>query len=1058
MQSLKRILITCFLLLVVLESYSQEAGRPFIRNFTPKEYGASQQNWSIAQDQRGIMYFANNDGLLEFDGVSWKLVSLPGLRSVVIDTMGRIYAGMENDMGYLEPDSRGNLKFYSLKDKIPGGPADITTVYSMHKMGDQIIFQTDDNIYLYRDEKMKILQSKESFLFGYVVHDRFYAMEMKSGLYYLNNDSLVFIKGSDFFTGEKISFMLPYGTNQVLIGTRNKGLYIYSPDGPEVFYKPAYFKEVDDFLVRNQSYCGTVLTGGDFAIGSITEGIIVFDTLGRIKDKYYKNAGLQDNTVLSLYSDQSGQLWTALDIGISLIQNNLPFRNYTDLDGLFGSPLCLKYFRDRFYVGTGQYLHIQNRKGVFETIEGTESQNFILFEANGILLLGCTSGIFEIKDRQAIPLENTSALAILSIVPLKNHPGYFLAGEGNGLFLLEYRNSKWKLNHRIKGFEKAAYDICVDENENIWVSTTIELLRLKINAESDSVILMQKGADIKGFPSNYGWPFALNSGEVVFGSGKGIYRYIDQKELFEPHPDFNMIKGKVLPFSQVKNGDIWFDEEMETGHHERGVLMYRNGKYLMYKTPFYKFTDLESGESPHNVCQAPDSTIFYGTSSGLIQYNPKLKFNTASSFQTLIRKVYCKDSLLFGGGQKLNSDFAKNNNYEIAYKQNDMTFHFAAAYYEDSEKNLYSYRLVGADTSWSEWVRDNKKEYTNLPEGKYRFEVKSKNQYQMVGVTASYSFHIKPPWYREWWAYGLYVILLVTLIWIIVKYNIRRLVKQKDQLQKIVEERTAEVLEQKIEIEAAYGQITDSIQYAQIIQQAVLPASDIIQQSFPEHFVLFKPRNVVSGDFYWYAKVENQIVITVADCTGHGVPGAFMSMLGMSLLKEIVLKEYMTQPDIILRRLRKEIIRSLGQSGKFGEAKDGMDISLCSINLETMEMKWSGAYNPCWIIKEGKLIKLEPDKMPIGISFRMEKFTLHEIKLQKGWIIYLASDGFTDQFGGPLNKKFMVNRFKELLLTISEKPMVEQKEILDITIEQWMGSGNRKREQTDDITVMGIKI
>ncbi|MCX6303084.1 MAG: SpoIIE family protein phosphatase, partial [Bacteroidia bacterium] len=347
---------------------------------------------------------------------------------------------------------------------------------------------------------------------------------------------------------------------------------------------------------------------------------------------------------------------------------------------------------------------------------------------------------------------------------------------------------------------------------------------------------------------------------------------------------------------------------------------------------------------------------------------------------------------------------------------------------------------------------------TNLPEGKYKFEVKSKNQYQMVGVTASYSFHIKPPWSREWWAYGLYVILLVTLIWIIVKYNIRRLVKQKDQLQKIVEERTAEVLEQKIEIEVAYGQITDSIQYAQKIQQAVLPASDIIQQSFPEHFVLFKPRNVVSGDFYWYAKVENQIVITVADCTGHGVPGAFMSMLGMSLLKEIVLKEYMTQPDIILRRLRKEIIRSLGQSGKFGEAKDGMDISLCSINLETMEMKWSGAYNPCWIIKEGKLIKLEPDKMPIGISIKMDSFTLHEIKLQKGWIIYLASDGFTDQFGGPHNRKFMVSRFKELLLSISKKSMVEQKEILDITIEQWMGSGNIKREQTDDITVMGIKI
>ncbi len=1065
-------LLSLILFFSVLESNSQDTGRPFIRNFTPREYGASQQDWAIAQDLRGVMYFANNDGLLEFDGVSWRLIKLPGVRSIVIDSAGRIYVGLENDMGYLEPDNTGNYKYCSLKTLIPGEVKDITPVYTVYKMGDQVIFQADDKIYIYQDERIKVLLPRINFYKSYVAQNRYYAMELGSGFYYLKNDSLAFIEGSELFASERISSMLPYGTDEILIVTRTRGLYIYSPDSPEVFHKPECFKEVDEFLVKNQTYNGTVLPEGDFAIGSITGGIIVFDANGMIKDLYYKSAGLQDNTVLYLYSDQNRQLWVTMDIGISLIQNNLPFRNYTDLNGLFGSPMCLKFFDDRFYVGTGQYLHIQNRKGNFEPIAGTESQNFCLFEVNGILLLGRNPGLYEIIGKKAILMENTSDLTFLSFASLKNHPEYLLAGEGNGLFLLEYRNSKWVLKHQIKGFDKSAYEICVDKNKNIWISTVVDLFRLNISNDLDNILSLQKCTVINGLPSNYGWPFILNTGEVVFGSEKGIYRYIDEKDWFEPHPDFTMIKGKVLPFRQEKNGDIWFDEKVETGKHERGVLKYRNGKYVLYKTPFYKFGDLDSGDSPNNMCSAPDSTIFFGTSSGLIQYNPKLKFNTDRAFHTLIRQVYSKDSLLFGGKQLVISDFIKIKDQKIPYKQHDMIFHFAAAFYEDAEKNLYSYRLIGSDTSWSAWVSDHKKEYTNLHEGEYTFEVRSKNQYQKIGSTASYSFTILPPWHRTWWAYGLYAILSTSLIWQIVKFNIRRLVKQKEHLELVVKERTAELKQtnselttaldivrvQKTDIETAHQQITDSIHYAQRIQKAVLPSSEMMSQSLPEHFVLFKPCDVVSGDFYWYAKIKNQIILTVVDCTGHGVPGALMSMLGMSMLKEIVLKENITRPDVILKQLRKEIIKALGQTGALGEQIDGMDISLCSINTETLEMQWAGAINPCLITREGGLIKLEADKMPIAYSDKMDKFTLNVMKLQKNDTIYLASDGFVDQLGGPDHKRFMSTRFKELLLTISDRSISEQKEILDKTLEKWRNHDGKKYEQTDDITVLGLKI
>ncbi|MBI4646944.1 MAG: SpoIIE family protein phosphatase, partial [Bacteroidia bacterium] len=278
-----------------------------------------------------------------------------------------------------------------------------------------------------------------------------------------------------------------------------------------------------------------------------------------------------------------------------------------------------------------------------------------------------------------------------------------------------------------------------------------------------------------------------------------------------------------------------------------------------------------------------------------------------------------------------------------------------------------------------------------------------------------------------------------------------------------------EIRKQKEHIEEIHKDLTDSVNYAKRLQSSALPDRKLLYEHFNESFIVFKPKDVVSGDFYWFVKVLDSFVVTVADCTGHGVPGAFMSMISMTLLKEIVINEYITQPDVILRKLRKEIIIAFKQTGASGEPKDGMDISLCSINLKTLEMQWSGANNPLYIIQTVasqpfELKEIKPDKMPVAYYEKMDKFTLHELKLNKGDIIYLASDGYQDQFGGRNGKKFLSKRFKELLLKTCPdmsqqvKSMKEQEEILDKTIESWMHGYETKYEQTDDITVMGIKI
>ncbi len=301
---------------------------------------------------------------------------------------------------------------------------------------------------------------------------------------------------------------------------------------------------------------------------------------------------------------------------------------------------------------------------------------------------------------------------------------------------------------------------------------------------------------------------------------------------------------------------------------------------------------------------------------------------------------------------------------------------------------------------------------------------------------------------------------------------------------KTLQEQNEEIASQRDEIEAQRNfvitqnellekqkkAIVDSINYAQKIQQAILPDGSMINELIPENFILYRPRNIVSGDFYWITSVEERTIIAAADCTGHGVPGAFMSMLGAAFLNEIVNKEYITHPGVILRKLRKEVIEALQQKGEYGEQKDGMDIALCSIDFANVQLQYAGANNPLCLVRKNDmetvsgarsmifndyvLYELKGDRMPIGIHFRMDNFTIHEVRLHPGDTLYIFSDGFPDQFGGPKGEKFKSKAFKELLLRNSQKSMEEQKKILEKKLEEWMTD----YEQIDDILVIGFRI
>jgi serine phosphatase RsbU (regulator of sigma subunit) len=355
---------------------------------------------------------------------------------------------------------------------------------------------------------------------------------------------------------------------------------------------------------------------------------------------------------------------------------------------------------------------------------------------------------------------------------------------------------------------------------------------------------------------------------------------------------------------------------------------------------------------------------------------------------------------------------------------------------------------------WSDWKRSGELVFPVLPMGKFTLHIRARNVLNQVTEVRSFPVVIKPPWWLSLAFLFAVGVLLVLVVALIIRWRVRKLKRDKALLEEKVRERTAEIQRQKDEISDQKKEIMDSIHYARRIQKAVLPSDRKAEQDLPEHFILFLPRDIVSGDFYWISTVENRTVIAAADCTGHGVPGAFMSMLGVSFLNEIVNKSRHLNAGRILDHLRDYVKETLSQKEE-GSTRDGMDIALCIFDRARMTLQYAGAFNPLYLVRKGELTEYKADVMPIGIHIVKETgFTNHAIKVEPGDCFYIFSDGFQDQFGGEQGKKFLSKSMKKLFLEVNEQPMQKQQEIIHKTLQEWMAG----YDQVDDILVLGVRI
>jgi serine phosphatase RsbU (regulator of sigma subunit) len=1086
-----------------------KTGIPFIRNYTPVETTGSEQNWAVVQDKRGVMYFGNNDdGVLEYDGVNWRSIPVTNnsiVRSLAIDSLGTVYVGAVGEFGYLAPNEFGMLEYQSLIPILDSADLDFTNVWKTYVFMGNTYFCSQKKVFIYfpAADTMKVINNKTYTFLSFIVDGEFYQGDFGSGLLILDNDSITSAKGGEFFIQKNITCILPYTEKELFIGTLNDGAFLYETETGEVT-SDILSLIANDYIKERVLYHGFWLDNERLALATLYGGLIILDRDGKIIQKFDKNSGLQNETVIYAYSnpENTGQfpLWLALNIGISKAEINSPIRLFDENSGLSGTINDITRFNNTLYVATssGVYYMDEENPGIVQFLKveniNTQCWSFLTFNAGGKirdkLLIGTIRGLYEITGKGDGKLLDESILNNLEgrtyyIFKLYNslvNPATVYLGTNEALITLVYENGIFK-QVNIEGYQDEIRSIVEDEEGNLWLGTSIKgVIKLGFLSSGDTIITKYTTDD--GLPSMDRIFVYLLDNEVCFATSKGIYHFNEEVNNFLPDSTFGarFADGSVEIFRMKtdKDGDLWMSYDKDNRWYETFVS-WKEGRYIENNLPFFRLPN----KSTDAIFCDEDGIVWLGKSTELYRFDKKFVKEYEIPFYTLIRQVILgEDSVVFYGTNysenisgRRNVDLNQPESLKpvIKYEDNNITFQWAAPFFEEENATEYRYWLEGDDENWTRWSDRTEFPFTNLHQGDYKFHVQSKNIYGIESEIGTFEFSILPPWYQTVLAYVIYVILAIILIIVIVKLYTRRLKMENIRLEGIIQERTAEIRKQKEEL-------TDSIEYASRIQRALLPSEKVLNENLPEHFILFKPRDIVSGDFYWMTEIDNKLLVVAADCTGHGVPGAFMSMLGISFLNEIVNKLKVTQSNEILDELRKHVMESLKQTGEIeGETKDGMDLALCVIDKEHNKIQYSGAYNPLYIvrpllveeknqIKRGDelelprgaiynekymLTQVKPDKMPIGISAKnLEPFTYNELDLKIGYSLYIFSDGYVDQFGGPLGKKFMSKAFKELILEIQDTPMTEQGNIMDEKLIEWMGNLN----QVDDIIVIGLKI
>lgn len=1030
------------------------------KNYTPKNGLANSIVNNIFQDSKGYIWFGTQGGgVSRFNGKTFRNYAKPeGL--------------IANDVTYVNEDKSGNIWIATSEGASRFDGVSFTSFTEKEGLAKGVIY------WIHVDEKNRIWFAIQEG--GVSIYDgkTFTSLTTKDGLPSNNVYTIVQDRGGDYWFGlsngiakydgtrvtayDKLpeinnktffSSLLDSKGNVWFGGTSGNGVVKYNGKTFAAVELPAEVKE-------------------DF-IGSITEdkkgNIWLATDHGALKMEgntfhlFNEKQGLSSNGVLSVRSDYEGNTWIGTQGGGANLFNNESFVNYIDKDGLTSKNISSidQYDENNYVIGTtGLGLNFFNAaSNTFTTSSGVkEIDQSIIFSVlvsqDKKIWVGAQDGVFVLEkngDNYRIikhykKIDGNILQAALKLVQARDG-AVWSASYGSGVFVI--KDDKVTNYNKKNGFlTDNILTVFEDSKANIWIGTK-DVGVIKYDGKTFTNYSEKEGLKDKAV-----WSITEDDlGNIYFGTGETGLCCYDGKQ-FKTISTAEGVCSNYIPalmFDKISKS-IWIGTE-------KGInkINFKPG-FEIESIRFYGEQEGYKGIEINQNAMRLDSrgAVWFGTINGLSRYNrqydspnitpPKLHLSGIRlAYQTVDWRNYADSVDPFTNLPV---------GLELSHKNNNLTFDFQAF---TTDNVRYTFILEGQDEEWTPLSGNTEAVFTNINPGKnYTFKVKAINSNGIwSNDVISFSFRIDPPWWQTWWFYTILVVVLLASVFGFINYRTAALAKEKKVLEEKVTERTHELKNANDKLSVAFQDIKDSINYAKKIQDAILPLDDEIRRALPQSFVLFKPRDVVSGDFYWFNKKDDIVYMAAVDCTGHGVPGAFMSMIGNSLLNEIVSKKGNHDAASILKRLHTGVRKSLKQDRDSYESKDGMDLSLVAIDTVKNTLQYAGAKRPLFVFRNGEFEEVKADKQSIG-GLEMEddyQFHNHAFELKKGDTFYLFTDGYVDQFGGEKGKKYSSKRLRETLADIQSLSMKEQGSKLNSDIDQW----KINTEQIDDILVIGLR-
>ena len=774
---MRTIAAVIFLILSLRATGQNTIGLPEIINYTKHAYNAGTQNWDIRQGQNGVLYFGNNEGLLSFDGTFWNLYPLPNrtiIRAIEIGKDQKIYTGGQNEFGFFAPDKNGFLVYHSLLNLIPQQDRSFDDVWNICFYGNDIFFRTNKRIFQLSNNKITVYPTRSEWRYLGVCNRMLIAEDLQNGaLLYQNGSWIPFLRNSVLPTASLITSIVPLDEKRSLIATFKEGLFVYDQKNLYRLHSPDL-----DFLQKKSIYKAIPVDNDRIALATSFDGCHIIDEKGNLIQSLTHSEGLQNNNIRSIFSDKDKNLWLGLDNGVDFIAfNNAVNHVYPETQNI-GSGYSSIVFKGQLYLGTSNGLYKVNLddvkelsfiKSKLELVNNTEGEVRNLSIVNDRLLMGHHTGAFVINNNGASVLDYGSGF--WNFFPMTNvlPSSLMVAGNYQGLKFFDYSSGNFYKTGINAQFESARF-VVVENEQTVWVAHPYKGI-FRINIKPDRTITIKLYSQDKGLLSlNNNYIFRVKN-RIIATTENGLYEYNEQKDVFEPSSYLkNILNEKnIRYFKEDPSGNIWFVRQKELG-----VVDFSGQKP---RTIYFPELNNKLVSGFENVYPFDEHNIIIGGEKGFYHVDFEKYKQNRNVLQTqvrLVRSIGKTDSLLYGG-------FSPVNNTTLSYNMNSLHFEYSATLYGQQSNIEYSYFLKGFDKDWSNWSSRPEKEYTNLPAGKYNFLVKARNNLGNESEITTYSFIVLPPWYQTKWAYFIYFLLILGLVYYLYQRHNKKLLQQREE-------------------------------------------------------------------------------------------------------------------------------------------------------------------------------------------------------------------------------------------------------------------------------------